>query len=181
MRNTEDLFQALHGRPVGMSVFDLSTVPGLRRLIAGGPLNTYQIDLHFDGGVTFVETLSDAAPPGRNGPVAATDEIEAGVTRLVAMLSATARATGEITTYVTQVGLVWRRDGKPLHLGRPKALQIGREYQLMDRPIHEAETSTREVRADDDIAGLRRSARTLALDLLRQGGVADTTFIFDEE
>lgn len=181
LRVAHDLYQQMHGRPVDRSIYDLNTMPGLRRLIAGGPYNTYQIDLHFDAGVTFVEVLNDASPPGRNAPVAPTDEIEKAVARLVSVLAATARATGEITTYVTQVGLVWWHYGKPVHLGRPKPLQIGREYQLVERPVHEVETSTREVRADDDIAGLRRSARVLALDLLRQGGVADTTFIVDDD
>lgn len=183
LATAHDLYRALHGRPVDRYVYDLSTAPGLRRLIAGGPHNRYQIELHFDGGVTLIEQLDDAAPAGHvGGVVAPTDEIEASIARLVATLAATARATGEATTYAAQVGLVWRQpNGGPLHLGRPHPMMIGREYRVLDRPLHEVETSVREVRAGEDVAGLRATARTLALDLLRQGGAADTTFIPAED
>lgn len=181
MREAHDLYQAMHGRPVDRTIYDLNTVPGLRRLIAGGPLNSYQADLHFDAGVSLIEVMHNAAPTGHGGVVVPTDEIEAAVARFVAVLAATARATGESPVYVAQVGLEWWHHGEALHLGRPKPLQVGREYQVVDRPLYEAEASVREVRADDDVAGLRRAARTLALDLLRQGGVADTTFILDDD
>lgn len=180
LATTHDLYREIHGHPVDQVVYDLNVVPGLRRLIAGGDGHGYQIDLHFDGSVAVIEQMRDAAPDGFAGLAVPTDELEASVLRLVASIAAAARAVGDEGTYAVTVGIAWDQPGgKPLHLAKPHPMMTS-VYRVVDRPIHELETSTREVRGDVDVAGLRAAARALALDLLRQGGLAETTFILDE-
>lgn len=177
---TQDLFRAIHGRPVQTVIYDANTVPGLRRLIAGGPTSGYQIDLHFDGTLTVIEELADAAEPAFGAFAVPSDELERSVVRLVASVAATARAARAGAPYAVRVGLAWQQAGsKPLRLGRHDP-RFG-HHRVTERLIHEVETSTREVRTDVGTGDLRESARTLALDILRQGGQASTTFIADPE
>lgn len=180
LRMTHDLYREIHGHPVDTTVYDLNTVPGLRRLTyGGGDGDGVQTDLHFDGSVTVVEQLRD---PEVSGVVLAvpTDELESSVLRLVASIAAAARATGDRSAYAVSVGIAWTQPspGALLHLARPHPM-LTRTYRVEGRPLYEVEVATREVRADDDVAGLRAAARSLSLDLLRQGGVAATTFLLD--
>lgn len=180
LRVTHDLYREIHGRPVDFDVYDLSTVPGLRRLtFGGGDGDDVQADLHFDGSVTVVERLRDPQVSGCPGLAVPTDELESAVLRLVASIAAAARATGDRSAYAVSVGIVWGQPAnKPLHLARPHPMMTS-TYRIQGRPMHEVEIATREVRADDDVAGLRAAAQSLALDLLRQGGLAATTFLID--
>jgi len=179
LRDTHDLYREIHGHPTDTTVYDLNTAPGLRRLVSGGgDGDGFQTDLHFDGSVTVVERLRDPQVSGFAGLAAPTDELESSVLRLVASIAAAARATGDRTAYAVSVGIAWNQPaGKPLHLAQPHP--ITRTYEIQGRPLFEVETSTREIRADDDVAGLRAAVRALALDLLRQGGLAGTTFLLD--
>lgn len=178
LQATYDLYREVHGRPVDVVVYDLGTVPGLRRLIAGGPGQGYQTDLHFDGSVTLVEQLRDPNVDGFSGLAIATDELESSVLRLVATIAATARAAGDLGTYAVTVGIAWEHPNGNLRFATPHPM-MPTVYRLVDRPLYEVETSTREVRADADTAALGAAAHQLALDLLRQAGVASTTFIRD--
>ena len=180
LRVAHDLYREIHGHPVDTVVYDLSTVPGLRRLTSGGgDGDGVQTDLHFDGSVTVVEQLRDPEVSGFAGLAVPTDELESSVLRLVASIAAAARATGDRSVYAVSVGIAWTQPADtPLHLARPHPVITG-TYQIQGRPLYEVETSTREVRADDDVAGLRAAAQSLSLDLLRQGGVAATTFLLD--
>lgn len=183
LKATHDLYRAIHGRPVDRVVHDLNVLPGLRRLIAGGYGHDYQIDLHFDGSVTVVEQMNDAAPDNFASLAVPTDELESSVLRLVASIAAAVRAVGAVGAegnYAVTVGIAWGESGsEPLYLARPHPM-MPTVYRVVDRPIHEVETSTRELRGDADLAGLRAAARALALDLLRQGGLDETTFILDD-
>lgn len=181
LRVTHDLYREIHGHPVDTTVYDLNTVPGLRRLTSGGgDGDSAQTDLHFDGSVTVVEQLRDPQVNGFAGLAVPTDELESSVLRLVASIAAVARATGDRSAYAVSVGIAWTQPaGTPLHLARPHPM-VPRAYRTDGRPLYEVETATREVRADDDVAGLRAAAQSLALDLLRQGGLAATTFLIGE-
>ncbi|GIG29294.1 AlbA family DNA-binding domain-containing protein [Cellulomonas marina] len=180
---THDLYREIRAAAVDDFIIlpDVNTVPGLRRLTAGdGDRDGFQSDLHFDGSVTLVEQLRKPEVNGFAGLAAPTDELESSVLRLVASIAAAARATGDRSTYAVRVGIAWTQPaGTPLHLARPHPM-LTNTYRIEGRPLYEVETSTREVRADDDVAGLRAAARSLALDLLRQGGLAATTFLRDE-
>jgi hypothetical protein len=177
---THELYRAIHGHPVDGVVYDLNVVPGLRRLTAGGDGHDYQTDLHFDGTVTVIERMRDAAPDTFTSLAVPTDELESSVLRLVASIAAAVRSVGIGATYAVTVGIAWKQPGsEPLYLARPHPMMTT-VYRVVDRPIHEIETSTREVRGDADVTELRAAARALALDLLRQGGLAETTFILDE-
>lgn len=176
LQTAYDLFREVHGRPVDLVAQDLSTVPGLRRLIAGGAGQGHQTELHYDGSVTLVEQMRDPGVDGFSGLAVATDELESSVLRLVATIAATARAAGDVGAYAVMVGVAWEHPNRNLRFATPHPM-VPTDYRLADRPLYEVETSTREVRADADTARLRDAARELALDLLRQAGVAFTRFI----
>lgn len=155
--------------------YDLPPSPGLRRMTRAE--DNAWTSAHFDGSVSLARVLPAPRVKDHGGLLVPTLDMEEAVAGLVATAAATGRALGVTGPYMLKVAVLWA-DGEQVRYARPHPHLVG-EVRLVEPPqmVYEVEPTGTEMPADGDLVTLRETARTLALDLLHQGGVHKPWFI----
>lgn len=154
---------------------DLPPSPGLRRMTRAE--DDAWTSVHLDGSVSLARKLPVPRVEDYGGLLVPTLHMEAAVAGLVATAAATGRALGVTGAYLLKIALLWA-DLEQVRYARPDRHFVD-EVRLVEPPqmVYEVEPTGTEMPADGDLATLRGTARTLALDLLHQGGVYKPSYI----
>lgn len=171
-----DLYTAMGDLPPGR-IRDLPPERGMRRYTAG-LRGDRSVSVHLDGAVSLRAVLLQlTGVEGYGGLVVPVLEVEQCVARLVATIGATGRALGVSGAYMVKVVVVWNQP-EVLRFAYPDP-NISDYHHLVEPAVmvHDIEPATAEIPADGTLQVLSSAARQLTLDLLHQGGMAQTRFV----
>lgn len=156
---------------------DLPPTPGLRR--STRMRDDGWTSVHNDGSASLARVLRAFPVREYDGLVVPTLCVEEAVAALVATAAAAGRKLGVAGAYMLKVGLLWA-SGEAARYAWPDRMVVG-DVRLVEPPqmVYEVEPSGTELPADGDLDTLQETARTLALDLLHQGGATQLRYIAD--